>query len=340
MSRRFVLITFPVILLVAIYFLGPEPEQPKWDPAKVQVPADPDELERYIAANEAMHQLKPDNEARIVWADSTRKRTSYSVVYLHGFSASQGEGDPVHRQFAKAFGCNLYLARLADHGVDTTEQLLYFTPDRWWKSSKEALAIGKALGDKVIIMSTSTGGTMALILAATYPDDVYALLNMSPNIAINNPIAWMGNNPWGLQIARMYFGSDYNVTPITEGADSILDTRYWNHKYRAESTGQLQEMLESKMNKQTFENVHQPCLSLYYFKNEQEQDPQVKVSAILEMNDQLGTPDSLKVAVAMPNAGGHVLGSYVVSKNIDEVYAAMRSFAMDKLHMVPVDTIR
>ncbi len=84
---------------------------------------------------------------------------------------------------------------MADHGIDTTEQLLYFTPDRWWKSSKEALAIGKALGDKVIIMSTSTGGTMGLLLAADYPKDIFALINMSPNIAINDPLAFVANNP-------------------------------------------------------------------------------------------------------------------------------------------------
>ncbi|MEJ0057828.1 MAG: alpha/beta hydrolase [Bacteroidota bacterium] len=135
------------------------------------------------------HKLKIDNEARITWADSSKQKTEYSVIYIHGFSASQGEGDPVHKDFAKAFGCNLYLARMADHGIDTTEQLLYFTPDRYWQSSKEALAIGKAIGEKVIIISTSTGGTTALVLAAEYPQDVFALINMSPNIAINNPLA-------------------------------------------------------------------------------------------------------------------------------------------------------
>ncbi len=334
-KRRFILITFPFLLILGIYALGPTPEKPVWDPAPISVPTDADGLEKYVAANEAQHKLKPDNEARIVWADSTRSKTPFSVVYIHGFSASQGEGDPVHKQFAKTFGCNLYLARMADHGVDTTEQLLYFTPDRWWKSSKEALAIGKALGEKVIIMSTSTGGTMALILASYFADDVYALVNMSPNIELRNPLAWVANNPWGLQIARINLGGDYNVTPVTPGADSTLDLRYWNHKYRLEAVPQLQELLESKMNRGTFEKVRQPSLSMYYFKSELEQDEQVKVSAIIDMNGQLATPDSLKVLVAIPNAGGHVLGSSVVSKDIDAVNAAVRDFAITKLKMVP-----
>jgi len=335
MNKLLIRITFPVLLLVSIYALGPQPDDPVYSDTRVVVPATADELEQYVAANESRHQLKPDNEARIVWADSNRTKTAYSVVYIHGFSASQGEGDPVHKTFAKTFGCNLYLARMADHGIDTTEQLLYFTPDRWWQSAKEALAIGKVLGEKVILMSTSTGGTLSLMLADAYPDDVFALINMSPNIALRNPLAWVANNPWGLQIARLNKGSDYNSTPIT-ATDSVLDLRYWNHKYRLEAVCQLQELLESSMLPETFRQVKQPVLSLYYFKNDLEQDEQVKVSAILEMHEQLGTPDSLKVALPLPDAGGHVLGSSVVSKNIDAVHQAAFDFAVHKLRMKPV----
>src|ERR1044071_4864032 len=142
MRRKTVFITFPIIVLIAIYFLGPTPHKNKWSKELPAVPQQPAELENFIAANEAKHKLKPDNEARIVWNDSTKAKTPYSVVYLHGFSASQEEGNPVHRDFAKKFGCNLCLSRLADHGVDTTEQLLYFNGDRMWESAKEAMEIG------------------------------------------------------------------------------------------------------------------------------------------------------------------------------------------------------
>ncbi len=334
MSKRLILITFPIILLAGIYFLGPEPDRPEWNPAKISVPSDPDALEKYVRDNEAMHRLKPDNEARIIWADSSRRKTEYSVVYIHGFSASQEEGDPVHEQFAKRFGFNLYLARMADHGVDTTEQLLYFTADRWWKSSREALAIGRALGEKVIVMSTSTGGTMALILAAAYPEDVFALINMSPNIAINDPNAWLLNKPWGLQIARLVTGGKSRLLP----ADAETD-KYWNNTYRLESVTQLQELVDDQMDNQTFSKVSCPTLTLYYYKNEQEQDPTVKVSAILEMHKQLATPDSLKVAIPIPNGGGHVLGSHVVSKDIESVNRAVTQFAIEKLHLTPVDSL-
>lgn len=326
-SKRMIRITFPILLLVGLYFIGPEPKKPVYSNVMPVVP-DAVELDRYISEEESKHKVKPNNEARIIWNDSTKQRTPYAVVYIHGFSASQMEGDPLHRQFAKAFGCNLYLPRIADHGIDTTEALLQFTADRAWESAKEALAIGKKIGDKVILISTSTGGTLALKLAAEYPEDVFALINLSPNIAINDGAAFILNDPWGLQIARLVMGGDYRVTDANEEHE-----KYWNKKYRLESLTQLEELLETSMTKELFQRVKQPSLTLYYYKSEEEQDPQVKVSAMLKMNEELGTPQDLKVAKAMPEAGAHVLASSMTSKDVDGVYAEVENFALEKLKM-------
>jgi pimeloyl-ACP methyl ester carboxylesterase len=327
-TKRLIVISFPVILLIGVYFLGPTPAQPRYDLAMPAIPETPEGLEGYVASNERKHVIKPDNEARIVWADSARRKTEYSVIYLHGFSASQKEGDPVHYRFAQHFGYNLYLARLADHGVDTTEALLYFTADRAWNSAKEALAIGKVLGEKVIIMSTSTGSTLALMLAAEYPDQVHALINMSPNIAINNPAAFLLNNPWGLYIARMVMGGKYRDTQKDEER-----SKFWNSKYRLEATVQLQELLEGRMTAETFKRIQQPSLTLYYYKDETLQDTEVKVSAMLAMHNSLGTPDSLKVAKAIPTAEAHVLGGALASKDVEGVYKEIEKFAEEKLKL-------
>ncbi len=332
MRSRLVKISFPFLLLIGVYFLGPEPARPKWNLAMPAVPQEPIALENYVKDTESRHKVKPDNEARIVWADSSKRKTEYSVVYLHGFSASQEEGDPVHVDFAKRYGFNLYLARLADHGIDTTEQLLQFTADRFWESSKEALAIGQAIGDKVILMSTSTGGTVALLLAGEFPERVSALINMSPNIAINNPSAWLLNKPWGLQIARLVVGSDYQDIPF----DSARKV-FWNGHYRLEALTQLQEMIADKMNEETFQKVKQPTLTLYYFLDEQHQDPTVRVDAMLKMMEQLGTPQSMKRSVPIPNAGAHVLGSSLVSKDVEAVTKAVNAFADEVLKLKLID---
>ncbi|MCW3093229.1 MAG: alpha/beta hydrolase [Ferruginibacter sp.] len=322
------------LVIIIIYFIGPSPATPQYDLAMPPVPAI-NALENFVAANEAAHKLRPDNQARIVWTnDSIKQKTPYAIVYLHGFSASQEEGDPVHRNIARQFGCNLYLSRLAEHGIDTTEQLANLTADNYWKTAQQALSVGKQLGDKVILMGTSTGGTQALQLAAAYPNDVAALVLYSPNIAINDPNAWILNNHWGLQIARMVKGSKYNVPED----DRPIYKQYWNKPYRLEAAVALEEMLETTMNRETFDKIHQPTLLLYYYRDEQHQDPVVKVSAMKTMFTQLATPASAKREMALPKTGNHVLASPIKSGDVQSVEQQTARFLEEVLHLPKIQS--
>lgn len=317
-----------LLVLIVVYFLGPQPSTPKFTKDLPTLPSDANALEQFVNSNEAKHQLKPDNEARIIWSDdSVKQKTEYAVIYLHGFSASQEEGDPVHKEFAKKFGCNLFLSRLDAHGVDTTEPLANFTADGFWNSAKEAYAIGKQLGKKVIIMSTSTGGTVALKLCAEYPD-IAANIMLSPNIAINDSKAWMLNNHWGLQVAELVTGKHRTVEDTT-----AIYAQYWNNRYVTSSLVQLEELLETTMKESTFKKVTQPTLLLYYYKDEENQDPVVKVSAMKRMFTKLGTAENLKQQVALPNTGNHVMGSPIKSKDVASVQAECEKFAVDILKM-------
>lgn len=334
MKRKWLRIALVVIVvLVVVYCLGPSPATPVYDPALPAVPTDSAGLTGYIALRESRHHLKPDNDARIVWYDSLHRKTPYSIVYLHGFSASRKEGDPVVPDFARRYGCNLYLSRLDGHGIDTTEPLLNMTAEGLWRDAKEALAIGMALGDTVIIAGTSTGGTLALMLAAQYPKQVFAVMNLSPNIAINDPLAFLANNPWGLQVARLVKKGNYNHTN-KEGDPAVA--RYWNTTYRLEAVVQLENLLESGMTKNTFGKIHQPVLNLYYYKDETHQDPTVRVAAILDMEKALGTPATRKAAVPIPGAGVHVLGSSLTSHDLPAVTHAMNNFAEQVLKLKPL----
>jgi hypothetical protein len=168
-----------------------------------------------------------------------------------------------------------------------------------------------------------------LKLAAEFPE-IHALILLSPNIAINDPNAWLANNPWGLQIARMVLSSDY--------VDSKKDVRdiyqqYWYNHYRLEAVVSLEELLESSMTKQTFKKVKQPTLMLYYYKDDVHQDSTVKVSAMKEMFSQLGTPSDLKRSLAMPAAGDHVIGSYIKSKDVEGVKRECERFLKEIVRM-------
>ena len=318
-----------LLVLAVVYFLGPNPSTPVYSNTLPSVPTEAVALEQYIAANEAQHKIKPENEARIIWHnDSGKQKTEYAIVYLHGFSASQEEGAPVHKAIAKKFGCNLYLARLAEHGVDTSEAMLHLTPENYWESVKQAYAIGKQLGNKVIVMGTSTGGSNALQLAANFPE-ISSLILLSPNIAINDPNAWLTNNPWGLQIARLVKKSNY---VDTKDQRDIYKAHWYSH-YRLEAVVNLQEYLETAMVPETFKKVKQPTLMLYYYKDDVHQDSVVKVSAMLKMYDELSTPAELKRKVAMPNTGDHVIAGYIKSNDYQTVEIEITKFMTEVLKM-------
>jgi esterase/lipase len=318
-----------VVLIMIIYLLGPQPSHPDYKTDLPVVPTIAAGLENFIQQQESKHKLKPDNEARIVWAnDSVKQKTEYVIVYLHGFSASQEEGNPVHRKIAAQFGCNLYLSRLSEHGIDTADALLNMTAESLWESTKQAYAIGKQLGNKVILMGTSTGGTLALQLAAAYPE-IAGLVLYSPNIAINDPNAWILNNPWGLQIARLVKGGDYNTAKNNTG----IYKQYWNKQYRLEATVQLEELLETSMNTATFGAVKQPTLTLYYFKDKDHQDDVVKVEPMKDMMAALGTTEEQERMVAIPEAGSHVIASPIQSKDIISVEKETADFLEKILHM-------
>ncbi len=321
------------VLIAALYLSGPQPDPGNVNPSLPEISHTGLNLERFVNQKESeIKNIKQDNQARILWYnDSLKDRTEFVVVYLHGFTASQGEGIPVHVNFAKKYGCNLYLSRLYGHGVYQEDALVDMTPEKLVESAKEALAIGKQLGDKVILMSTSTGGTLSLYLAAFHPE-IYGLIVYSPNIKINNPSASILTYHWGLQIGRFVKGGKYNRSEIESKEDSI----YWINSYRLEAAVYLQQLLEITMKRKTFKNIEQPLFLAYYYKNEEEQDPTVRVDAMLNMFDQLGTPDHLKMKQAFPDANAHVIACEYKSGDWAGVQRATNQFAENILGMSPV----
>ena len=334
--KKILLITASILgILVLAYFLGPTFSKPELSNKLPEIQVQTTDFEAYLTDKNSALKIKPDNESRIFWAnDSLKNKTNYCLLYIHGFSASWYEGEPVHTNFARRYGMNLYIPLLASHGIDTTEALVDMTPDRLYESAKEALVAAQVLGEKVILMSTSTGGTLSLKLAAEFPELIEALILLSPNVAINNPAAFLLSKPWGLQIARATYKSNYRITNTDFASE---DCHYWNCKYRLEAIVYLQQLVESTMTIKTFGKVNEPVFLAYYYKDEENQDPTVKVDAMLKMYDQLGTPENLKQKVAFPEAGAHPIGSKLFSKAWQDVEIASFKFAEEKLGIKPIN---
>lgn len=334
--KKILIITASVLcVLVIAYLSGPTFPKPELSNKLPEIKVSIADFDSYLKNKASGLKIKPDNESRIIWAnDSLKNKTSYCLLYIHGFSASWFEGEPVHQDFAKRFGMNLYIPLLASHGLETPDPLIDMTPDRLYESAKEALVAAQVLGEKVILMSTSTGGTLSLKLASEFPELVDALILLSPNVAINNSAAFLLSKPWGLQIARQVYKGNYRITDTDFASE---DCKYWNCKYRLEATVYLQQLVEATMKKETFAKITKPVFLGYYFKDEQHQDQVVKVDAMLKMYDQLGTPENLKQKVAFPEAGDHPIGSKLFSKQWQDVEKASYQFAEEKLGLIPTN---
>lgn len=322
-----------LVVLGIVYLSGPKVPEAHLTSVLPTVSNDLTELEAEVnQAERAVPLLKPDNEARIIWADdSTKRKTTYSVVYIHGFGASWAEGDPVHRDLAKKYGANLYLARMHDAGIADTNAFDDLTPANFLAGAKRALAIGKALGDSVIVIGTSAGGLLSVYLAATHPE-IKGLVLYSPCMAIANPALKLVTRPWGQQILHNVMGT-HNM-----GKDTIAEqAKYWLQGYHTNGLTTLQLMVDAIARPEIYKEIRMPVFVGYYYKNEEEQDKVVSVKAIREMYEGLGTPAGQKQEMAFPESGDHVIASRLRSKDVKSVYEATDRFFQEKLHMRPVE---
>jgi esterase/lipase len=125
-------------------------------------------------------------------------RTAWVVVHLHGFSGSRQESAPLAETIATGLGANLYEARLAGHGI-APDAMLDADANAWMRDALLALAIGEQLGDSIVLVGMSTGGTLATWLAmhpALTTAPIGAVVLMSPNFGAQGPIPPLLRLPW------------------------------------------------------------------------------------------------------------------------------------------------
>ncbi len=320
-----------LFVLLALYFLGPRAPRVHLDRPLPDLPDDFVQLEKHIAEQEALDALRPNTEARIIWANPQQPvQTPYSLVYIHGFSASQGEGDPLHKEFAARYGCNLFFGRLQGHGTQSDQPLADLSPDGMLESARYALAVGQKIGKQVILMGTSTGCTLMMYLAGRFPH-IAGLICYSPNVAVRNPYLKYVTRPWGQYLVWLL-----NRGEIVEKIG--VDNDYWDRRYHIRALVSLQSLLQATMQPALFQSIRQPFFMGYYYKDEVQQDQTVSVPAMLEMFGQLGTPIPQKQKVAFPHAGDHAFPNQFYGQDLDAVRKATFAFAEDilKLPKVPL----
>ena len=106
----------------------------------------------------------------------------------------------------------------------------------WVADTAEALAVARALGERVLVIGTSTGATLAA-LAAQDPDmarDVAGVVLVSPNFRVagwpGRLIEWPGVRVWG----PLLVGPERGFTPRNPDHG-----RYWTARYPTVSVAPL-----------------------------------------------------------------------------------------------------
>ena len=192
------------------------------------MPREPQAVEPWLQARESREPgVRPGTERTVRWASGSPARTALALVYLHGYSATRQEVSPLTEQLADTLGANLYLTRLSGHGRDG-EAMREATAEALREDALEALAIGKAIGDRVVLVSTSTGGTLSTWLAAADPDPALAALVMiSPNFAARDRALYVLDWPVVGPLLIAWFGDDYRSWQPWNDAQA----RYWTWSY-------------------------------------------------------------------------------------------------------------
>ena len=325
-----------ILLLLAGFLLGPRAKFEQVDPALPDINVPLAQLDNHISLKEKfVSDLKANNEAEIVWADSLPTKTEYCLLYLHGFSASAMEGDPIHRDFAARFGMNLYLPRLEDHGRESINSFEKLTPVSYMDSAKDALRIASMLGDKVILMGCSTGATLGAYLAANHKELVVANLFYSPNIDLYDPNSRIMLWPWGKTLLNKIEGGDYHHVDYS-GSDGAL---YWNSQYHINGLIALKGLINQTMNTETFKKIDQPTLLCSFYKDEQVHDNIVSHEAMNDFYKTISTDPSFKDYIKFPDVVGHVFTSKVFSEDYKKAYDISVKFAEEKLGLSSVQTV-
>jgi alpha-beta hydrolase superfamily lysophospholipase len=210
-----------LLLAVAlIWVFGPREPAMRGPGATAELTADP----AILAEREAsFDDIVPGAEARVVWAGEPGEVTRWAVLYLHGFSASSEEIRPVPDRVAEALGANLVFNRLPGHGR-TPEAMGEATATEWIDDTDLMLDIARTVGDRVLVIATSTGGTLAAY-AATEADmavDVAGIVFVSPNFALAEPTGRVLQWPFAGLIAETLLGPERGFEPINEA-----QATYW-----------------------------------------------------------------------------------------------------------------
>ena len=283
-----------------------------------------DALDAWLAAREAsVDDLKADNEACVRWFAEPGERSAISIVYLHGFSASRREVSPLCERVADALGANVYFARLDGHG-STGAALAAASSQRWVDEAREALAIGRALGDRVVLVGCSTGATLATLVA---PDaaDLAAVVLIAPNFGVRDPRSALLRWPLARRWVPLLVG-ERDVPPENAG-----HAAFWTTSYPVAALFPMSETVAAVAGA-PLERIRAPVLTCWC-EDDAVIDPACIEPTLARMT---GAELEREVVAAMPASDNHVIaGDVFAPAQTDAMIERVLRFLRDRVATEP-----
>ncbi len=263
------------------------------------------DIDTYLGASESRFpDIRPGAAKHVVWADpATKAKTSVAIVYLHGFSASAEEIRPLPDRVAAAFGANLYFTRLAGHGRSGDAMGEAHLED-WLADFSESLAIGEALGNRVIVIGTSTGASLATLALADpkIASRISAAVFVSPNYGINSFAAFLLTTPVAPQLSRLLLGESRGFTPYND-----RHATHWTTRYPTKALLPMAALVKLSV-ESPVEQVRTPALFLY-----SSLDQVIRPDKVREVAGRWGGPHELVDVGQTGDPGNHVIAGDIIS---------------------------
>ena len=217
------------------------------------------DLDQYLKNKESQFSdLKKDVQKKIIWFRKKNTKTNISIVYIHGFSASSEEVRPLPDLIGKDIRANIFYTRLTGHGR-SSDAMGLSSISNWVNDLHEAIEIGSRIGQKVILISTSTGGTLSAISALNenLSKTILGYIFISPNFGINHKLANLISWPYSEYWLHLFIGKTRTIKPRNE-----LDKKFWTLSYPTKALIPMARLVK-KINNEDFSNVNNPAL--FYF---------------------------------------------------------------------------
>ncbi|MCV9960439.1 lysophospholipase [Pararhizobium sp. BT-229] len=264
-----------------------------------------EDIDAWLAAGEsAFPDIRSGLAKEIIWADSVAKgRTTLAIVYIHGFSASKDEVRPLPDLVANDLGANLFYARLTGHGR-TGEAMAEASVEDWKGDMAEALGIADRIGERTLIIATSTGASLAT-WALSQPDlsaRIAGAVFLAPNFKIKSRGAVLLTAPLARTSARLLLGRTRGFTPL-----NALHAAAWTTKYPVSALLPMAALVRQVRNL-PFERITTPTLFIHSPK-----DTVVDPAQTARIAERWGGPATLLDPGDIGDPHGHVIAGNALS---------------------------